>query len=286
MAVPYETNPIPGLEVFDPIGFEAKMRRFGAAGLEGMHTVFDFDLTLTAPTADSRPISSWRMLENHLPPDAKAHCEDLFDHYYPLEKNGTMTLEDAETWWNAALVTMRDSRVDLVKVEAHFLEQDSIRHGSRELFDFMKQQDVPSIILSAGIKNVIDLWCAAYNISPTAVISTEFMTDENGRMTGWDESTVVHVMNKGESSHPELGRLRSERPNVIAVGDSIHDADMAEGDDNVIRIRIVDTSPTDTYVGEELRSKTAERFDALIEDGDMLPVLALARRIDAYADAS
>lgn len=279
MAVPYEAYPIPGLEVFDPNGFEAKLQRFGAAGIASVHGVFDFDLTLTAPTPEGRPISSWRMLEDHLPPDARAYCEELFDHYYPLERSGTMTLEDAETWWTKALTVQRDSRVNLSEVEANFLNQDTIRGGTRELFDLMDKADIPSIILSAGVKNVIDIWCKAYGISPTAVVSTEFYTDEAGRMTGWDEDSVVHVLNKGESAHPELMRLRTERPNVVVVGDSIHDADMAEGESNVIRIRVIDDESRDSA---ETRSKTEQRFDAAIKGGDLFPVLALAQRIDTY----
>lgn len=286
MAAAYESFPIQGLDVFDPARFETKLRRFGTAGLSSVHGVFDFDLTLTAPTPEGRPLSSWSMLEDHLPPDARAYCIELFERYYPLEKSGEMTLHDAETWWGLALKAQQDSKVNLKDVEADFLKQDTIRVGSRELFEFFDRQDVQSIILSAGVKNVIDIWCRAYGISPTAVISTEFFTDEEGRMTGWDESSVVHVLNKGESAHPELIRLRTERPNVIVVGDSIHDADMAQGDDNVIRIRIVDTNPNDIGSVEEIRTKTAERFDAMITGGDLLPVLALANHIDLYSDAS
>lgn len=286
VAVPYESFPIPGLEVFDGAQFEAKMRRFGAAGLSSVHGVFDFDLTLTAPTNDKRPLSSWSMLEDHLPPDAKAYCIELFERYYPLEQSGKMTLEDAETWWGLALAAQRDSKVNLIEVEADFLKQDSIRAGSRELYEFLDRNEVHNIILSAGVKNVIDIWCRAHGISPTAVVSTEFFTDDDGRMTGWDESSVVHVLNKGESAHPELLRLRTERPNVIVLGDSIHDADMAQGEDNVIRIRVVDTYPTHAATHEQIREKTAERFDAMIKDGDLFPVRAVLDRIDAYADAS
>jgi len=286
MAVPYETYPVPGLEVFDGEAFEAKLRRFGTAGLSSVHGVFDFDLTLTAPTPEGRPLSSWSMLENHLPPEAKAYCIELFEKYYPLEKSGAMTVQDAETWWGLALKAQKDSQVNLKQVEADFLKQDTIRVGSKDLFDFMRRFDVPSIVLSAGVKNVIDIWCRAYDISPTAVVSTEFFTDEQGRMTGWDESSVVHVLNKGESAHPELLRLRTERPNVIVVGDSIHDAEMAQGDDNVIRIRIVDANPNDSDSPDEVRAKTAERFDAMVATGDLLPVLATLDRIDAYSDAS
>jgi phosphoserine phosphatase len=286
VAVPYESYPIPGLEVFDPVTFEAKMRRFGAAGLDSVHGVFDFDLTLTMPNEDGHPISSWGILKPHLPAEAQRKSDELFAHYYPLERGGTMTFEDAESWWTQALIIQRDSRVNLAEVEAHFLEVSSIRPGTKELFDYMKSVDVPSVVLSAGVKNVIDMWCAAYDIAPDLVISTLFETDEQGRMTGWDESSVVHVMNKAETGHPELERIKLGKPHVILVGDNIHDADMASGDDNVIRIRIIDTSRDTPAELEAIRQVTSERFDAIIEDGDMHAVRAVMDRIDAYSDAS
>lgn len=288
MAVPYESNPITGLEVFDPVALEAKMRRFGAAGLSSLHAVFDFDFTLTMPATENgdRPLSSWSILERHLPPDAQKACYDLFDHYYPLEHNGMMTLEDAEHWWQQALTIQRDSRINLFEVEQHFLEVANIRPGSSETFGFLRQVDVPSVILSAGVKNVIDLWCAAYGVQPDLVVSTVFETDEDGHMTGWDESTVVHTFNKAETGHPELEQLKCERPNVIVVGDNLNDADMADGDDNVIRVRVINTHPHTLHDRQTIHEDTAKRFDALIEGDDLQPVLALAHRIDAYADAA
>jgi len=277
---------IPGLEVFDPESFDAKLRRFGSEGLRRMHGVFDFDFTLTTPAANGRPVSSWGIVEEHLPPEAQAKAHAMFDHYYPLELNGLMTVEDAETWWNDALTLQRDNSVNLLEVEKHFVNAATIRHGSKETLDFLKQLDVPTVIISAGVKNVIDMWCATYDVNPDLIISTVFETDEDGRMTGWDESTVVHTFNKAETGHPELERLKQDRPNVLVVGDNINDADMATGDETVIRVRIVDTRPDSTHDYDSIRRSTAERFDALIEDGDMMPVRALIDRIDAYADAS
>jgi ribonucleotide monophosphatase NagD (HAD superfamily) len=103
-------------------------------------------------------------------------------------------------------------------------------------------------------------------------------------MTGWDESTVIHVFNKAETGHPDLERIRTERPNVILVGDNINDADMASGDENVIRVRIVDTGVTSTDDDATVRHSTAERFDAMIKDGDMKPLMALIERIAHYTD--
>lgn len=282
MAARFET---PGLEIFRPDEFDDKLRRFGSAGLDSVHAVFDFDLTLTIPDAAGNRVSSWSLLEQHLPPGPRQRCNDLYDTYYPRERDGLLTRVEAESWWNQALALHQEAGTDLVEVERHFMGASSIRPGVDETFDFLNRLDVPSVVLSAGVKNVIDLWCAAYGIRPDLVISTELSTDATGRVTGWDEDTVVHSLNKAENAHPELGRLRAERPNVIVVGDNVNDADMASGDANVIRVRIVDNLADHAFDKPALYQGTAERFDAMIEDGDLFPVRAIANHIDALNDA-
>ncbi len=272
-------NLVSGLEVFNKSRFNDKLRDFGAAGLSSVHFVLDFDYTLTTLfTADGdRASSSWGVLERHLPPAAQKECQDMHDYYVVKERAGTLTIDEAETWWAKALAVQRDNQVNLMEVEANFMYQANIRPGTHELFDELNTHAIPSIILSAGIKNVIDIWCAAYKISPSLVVSTELTTDKKGRMTGWNTNSVIHALNKDEADHPEMSQLKEGRPYTILLGDSIHDAQMAAGDDTVIRIRIVDTQPDTDMV--EVAGITSQAFDAMITNTDLLPVVALLQRI-------
>lgn len=273
-----------GLEVFDETRFLEKMQRFGAAGLGSVHFVLDFDhtLTLSVATDGSRVSSSWGMLEKHLPPDAQKKCQDMYEYYVVKELDGTLTNDEAVEWWTKALNVQQESRVDLVQVEAQFMEQASIRPGTHELFELLDGADIPSIILSAGVKNVIDIWCAAYGISPSLVVSTELTTDSEGKMNGWNPATMVHALNKDEVDHPEVNRIKQERPYTIVIGDSMHDHRMAAGDDTVIRIRIVDLQPGDD--GDQIAQATAEKFDAMLTTSDLLPVVALVKHIKVLSE--
>lgn len=271
------------LEVFDETRFLEKVQRFGAAGLHSVHVVLDFDYTLTLPIAadGSRAPSSWGVLERHLPPEAQKECQDMYEYYVVKELDGTLTNEEAVEWWTRALTIQRESKVDLVAVEANFMEQANIRPGTHELFETLNEADVPSIILSAGVKNVIDIWCAAYGISPSLVMSTEFTTDHEGKMNGWDPSTMVHALNKDEADHPEMNRIKSDHPHTIVIGDSMHDHRMAAGDDTTIRIRIVDLQPGDDK--DQITKITAEKFDAMLTTGNLLAVVALIKQIKQAA---
>lgn len=270
---------IPKLDIFNEASFTQKLQRFGAAGINSVHFVLDFDYTLTMPfMADgNRAPSSWGILERHLPLLAQKQCQDMYEYYVVKEIDGTLTAEEAETWWTTALTIQRDSQIDLSAVEAKFMEQATIRPGTHELFEEFDASDIPSLVLSAGVKNVIDIWCAAYGISPSLVVSTELITDDDGKMIGWDETTMVHALNKDETDHPEMNRYKSERPYTVVIGDNLHDSKMAAGDENVIRIRIVDLKPGDD--SDAISQTTAEQFDAMLTTSDLFPIVALIKQL-------
>jgi hypothetical protein len=91
----------------------------------------------------------------------------------------------------------------------------------------------------------------------------------------------VHVLNKHETGHQDLTTIRANRPNVIVIGDGMTDAEMTEGDENVLRIRIFDPRPDEIVNIELVRDKTFTRFDALLESGTLYPLLEVVDAIVA-----
>ena len=89
----------------------------------------------------------------------------------------------------------------------------------------------------------------------------------------------MHVLNKSEVDHPELNKIRSEYPLALVFGDGIGDADMAAGDEDVLRIRIYDPRPDETTDIETERTRTFERFDAMIESNSLRPLVELLQRM-------
>lgn len=241
-----------------------------------IHAAADFDRTLTQRREGSQEdITSWNILRDHLPPDAQAECQRLFEIARPKELAGIMTKQDAVSWWSAVLNIYAEHHLDMKEVEEDFLDRASIRTGTKQFFDLCAKLDIPTIVLSAGVKDVIDLWSRTYDISPSLTISTELILDEQRRISGWKENTLVHVLNKSEMDHPELNRIRTERPLSIIFGDSMTDADMAAGEEEVLRVRIYDPRPDEVVDINAERAKTFERFDAMIESGTLEPLVEL-----------
>lgn len=219
-------------------------------------------------------------MSEHLSPEGKQMFQDLYLKYRPKEMANAMTVEDAVDWWSSVLDMFVQEKLDLKAVEKDFLTRANIRPGAEELFALAERLGVPHPILSAGVREIIDLWSDVYSIPRSLTVATELELDEDGHIVGWNKDTLVHTLNKSEAAHEELTRIRADRPYAIAVGDSIHDKDMASGEDSVLRIRLYDPRPDEAEQDIEAeRAKTFEHFDAIIENGTLHPLVELVKKI-------
>jgi len=271
-----------GLLRADAVALKTKVARFSEAGSDQLQVIFDFDRTLTTNLqGSSENISSSHIMNFSLPPDGRKNYQQLFEYYRPLEIAGTMTTADAVEWWSRAMRLFVDYRVDMTCIKQDFLSKVSIRPHTKEVLDLCKKLEIPTIILSAGVKNVIDMWMEAYDVRANVVLGNVLQIDVDGKVCGWDESAVMHIFNKHETGHPELARIRAERSKTILIGDGMSDADMAEGTDDVLRIRILDVCSDDLPSVKQQREQTFQRFDAAIEDGSLQPLYELLQQLAA-----
>jgi HAD superfamily phosphoserine phosphatase-like hydrolase len=270
----------PKLFYGDEMKLMAKLERFTTATGK-IHAVFDFDRTLTVQhLGTDADITSWNILQNHLPQEGQVKCENLFTLYRAKELAGNMTAEDAVTWWSTVLNIYAEYALNIQTVEQDFLTHATVRDGARELFNLCNELSIPTVILSAGVKDIIDLWARKYDISPSLVLSTELRLNSSGTIIGWDETTLIHTLNKDETDHEELSAIRHLKPFSIVVGDSIHDADMAAGDENVLRIRIIDPRPDENIDVIQERTRSLDRFDLVLESRDLMPITQLIRDVN------
>jgi HAD superfamily phosphoserine phosphatase-like hydrolase len=268
-----------GLIIGDAAALEAKIADFAQVGAHGTHVIFDFDRTLTVkkPGSDDE-VTTWHILGEHLPPEGKLEYKNLFQKYRGIELRGELTTQTAIDWWSASFELYIKYGINLPDVENDFLNKASIRPGVAELFELCAKHSIPTIILSAGIRDVIEIWCRRYKIEPSLIISTTLTLDHAGKITGWERDTLVHVLNKSEATHAELVSIRSERPKTFLIGDSLDDAAMASGDRDVIRVRVLDPRG-DEIISEQEMQKTLKKFDVLIQSGSMRPFLELVELV-------
>jgi HAD superfamily phosphoserine phosphatase-like hydrolase len=212
-----------------------------------------------------------------LPEDGQLQYWALFEKYRALELSHAMTQKDAVDWWSSILNLFVEHKIDLAAVEDDFLDRASIRPDTVELFKLCADNNIPTVILSAGIREVIDIWCRKYKIKPSLVISTALVLDENSKIVGWEKDTLVHILNKSEITHPELAAIRTNRPKTFLVGDSLNDASMAVGTQDIIRTRVLDLRDDEAAIEEE--QMTFEKFDLLIKSGSLRPLRQLVEMV-------
>lgn len=244
---------------------------------EKIHLVLDFDRTLTKSQSQfGENISTWHVLKNHLPEKAKQDYENLYNKYRPLEIAGIMKLSDAITWWNEILNLYKKNNLSWIDIANDVDKKMPMRDGVKEIFEICQAKNIPIMIISAGIKDVIEIWCKKYKIKPSIILSTKLFFDDNGVINGWDKKSLVHVLNKKEIGHNEVAQIRKTRPNTILVGDSIDDYSMVSGEKNVLRV-IVDDARLDDKPTNGVDNKKLEKFDLIIKNKSLFPVAEIIK---------
>lgn len=137
-------------------------------------------------------------------------------------------------WWNKTndLIVKTQITQDSLRE----CVQNSITHlrsGCKTFFKSLEENDIPLLIFSAGIGDIISEWidheCGAFK---NMKIVSNFMTfdKESKKITGFD-GKLIHIFNKNESVLTETAYEKQivNRSNVLLIGDSMGDVDMASG---------------------------------------------------------
>lgn len=272
--VKFDPHQLEGFIVHNPKAVAAKLRRFTASST---HIVADWDRTLTA-NGRGRDITTWGVMQELLPLEAQESENRTYAHYHPKELAGIFTEQEALDWWSGSLnlhvkhgLNIHDMERAINKINLR------PRAGAVELLDFCKKAGMPTVILSAGVRNVIEWVVQKYGMEPSVILATHLNSDETGRVISWDKQTMIHALNKHEAGHRELSIIRQKQPHAILLGDTIKDAYMVEGDENVLRIRVCDTHPSESPAETKAfrEASFAVGFDLIVSD-DLHPVVKLA----------
>jgi HAD superfamily hydrolase (TIGR01544 family) len=243
-----------------------------------LHILSDFDRTLTYGSLNGVKTPSIISLlrdGKHLSEDYAEKANALFDKYHAVEVDQSIPLEKRKAamqeWWethNKLLIESGLSFSDLEDiVENGHLE---FREGVLEFLDFLHEQNIPLVILSAsGCGDAIQLFFRKFGKDYPNVIyvTNKFNWDKNGKAVSTKEP-IVHSLNKDETillDVPEVREKIENRKNVILLGDSISDLGMIEGFDykSLLKIGFLNSDYNESIDGYK------ENFDVIIEgDGD------------------
>ena len=134
---------------------------------------------------------------------------------------------------------------------------------------------VPVLVFSAGLGDILVEVMKAFEVyhkSNTKVVSNFLSYDANGRVIGC-QGDMIHVYNKNESAVRDLEYLQllQGRNNVILMGDSIGDLQMANGVENpetVLKFGFLNNPAT----AEKRLPSFLEGYDIVLMDDQTMDV--------------
>ncbi|ONK65102.1 uncharacterized protein A4U43_C07F33640 [Asparagus officinalis] len=236
----------------DRESLERKTAAIRSAGASKLQVIADFDGTLTKYSINGRrgQTSHGLLQQGNTEYDEKRQA--LYDYYHPLEYSPTIPIEEKtklmEEWWEKTHGLLIEGGLTFDAIKKSVADATiSFRDGLVELFEYLEEKDVPVLIFSAGLADIIEevfrqkLHRSFKNVK---VVSNRMVFDNNGRLISFKGKTI-HVLNKNEHAldmaapvHDKLGdpngsvddyTMVKNRTNVLLLGDHIGDLGMSDG---------------------------------------------------------
>ncbi len=278
----------PSVHINNPEQLQRKIDRFRASGSKHFHIVSDFDRTLTKAFVEGKTfLSSYALIREgkYLTPDYPARAHALFEKYHPYEIDATLPLSDKNKkmvqWWSEHFDLMKECGMNKAVIKDIVLQHKiRFRDGALDFLDLLSKNNIPLLILSAGIGDIIqELLVSEQKMTPHVhLLSNFYLFDEQGKVIGKKNQVFIHTFNKNEVEVKKTPYYQeiAQRKNVLLLGDSLGDLGMSEGieHDTIIRIGFLNENK------EEFLLKYLEAFDVVItDDGDMTVVNEMVRTI-------
>lgn len=247
--------------VRDPFSLQNKKAAIRLAGPQKLQVIADFDRTLTKYWIDGRQGQSSHGLLQQDNPVYDVKRQELYDYYHPLEFNPEIPLDEKaklmEEWWGKTHALLIEGGLTYDAIRSSVAKATiAFREGVIELFEFLEEKEVPVLIFSAGLADIIEevlrqkLHRSFKNVK---VVSNRMVFDQSGRLQSF-KGKLIHVLNKNEHAldmaaplHDHLGEADvaindydnvKKRTNVLLLGDHIGDLGMSDGLNYKTRISV------------------------------------------------
>ncbi|XP_076088116.1 7-methylguanosine phosphate-specific 5'-nucleotidase A-like isoform X5 [Mytilus galloprovincialis] len=229
----------PNVHIGDPDHVKHVIEQIIQGGPDKLQIVADFDRTLTKYIHKGHVCATCHNVleEGSLPEVYKEKARTLRDTYFPIETNPKLSIEEKIPkmieWWTKAhglLETCEISR-DSIK---HCVSSSTakLRDGCSWFFDELKTYEVPVLIFSAGIGDIIEEIIKQQSTmhDNMHIVSNYMKFNEEGKMTGF-QNAIIHVYNKNENAIHDSDYFQNieHRTSMILMGDSLGDLHMGDG---------------------------------------------------------
>ena len=195
--------------------------------IDKLYVVADFDHTLT--TKDSQ--NCWGILSTipNISKDYIKESKQNNDYYFPIEQNDSIDYETKNeimrNWYENhvnMLVKYNVKEKDLNDISQS--ESIILRKGVVEFLKYTNKNNIPVIIISAGISNIIEGVLKKHNcfFNNIYIISNIFKF-KDGKVKSL-RNKIIHSLNKNKLEiPPKINETLKNRDEAIILGDNIGD---------------------------------------------------------------
>uniref|UniRef100_A0AAY4B8W4 5'-nucleotidase n=1 Tax=Denticeps clupeoides TaxID=299321 RepID=A0AAY4B8W4_9TELE len=270
----------PSVYIKDRQKVEKILTAMRQTGPSAVQVISDFDMTLTRFAYNGKRCPTCHnILDNSklISEDCKAELADLLKTYYPIEIDSTRPVEEKlplmVEWWTKAhhILVQQRIRKDLLAVVVQ--ESDAmLRDGYQLFFNHLQEHDVPLLIFSAGIGDILEEVIRQAGVfHPNVKVFSNYMEfNDTGVLQGF-KGELIHVYNKHEGALLNSSHFQElkQRHNVLLLGDSLGDLSMADGVpdlENILKIGYLNDKV------EERRESYLSSYDIVLEKDETMDV--------------
>ena len=197
------------------------------------YVILDFDKTITGKNS----MDSWMAVVDFelFGEKGKKEWKELNAKYVPIEGNNKLAKkikkQYMKEWYQKSMDTLYQYQLTESKLKTALEKENLIfRNGAKEFLQKLQEDNVPVIILSAGIGNAIEEFlknqgCYSNNL----YIISNFIKFQEDKMQKFTD-TIIHSMNKNIQEYlPSTWQNRiKEKQYAILCGDILEDIHMVE----------------------------------------------------------
>ncbi|KAG7504229.1 7-methylguanosine phosphate-specific 5' [Solea senegalensis] len=264
----------------DPQRVQEILQSMMKAGSNTVQVISDFDMTLTRFMYNGKRCPTCHnILDNSrlISDDGKVELKELLDTYYPIEIDTSRPVEEKlplmVEWWTKAheLLVQQAIRKDMLTTAVRESEA-KLREGFQLFFDHLHEHSIPLLIFSAGIGDILEEVIQQAGVfHPNVKVFSNYMDfDESGVLRAF-KGELIHVYNKREGAILNTGHFQElrTRPNVLLMGDSLGDLNMADGVhdmENILKIGFLNDKV------EERKQSYLDLYDIVLIKDETLEV--------------
>lgn len=198
---------------------------------DNYYVVLDFDKTIT----NKESLDSWMTLVDFeiYGEDCRKEWEKLNASYAPIEFDYTIDNKTKEKymieWYEKSMDLLYQYQLTYSNLQKTLQKETlKFRKGAKEFLQSLYQQNIPVIMVSAGIGNVIEEFLKKYECYYNNIyIISNFIQFKDNKMQKFATS-IIHSMNKKmEGNLPEkLQNTINQKQYAILCGDLVEDIQM------------------------------------------------------------